>query len=328
MSTRQQVCVVTGGGGGIGAAVAEELGRNGWFVVTVDPLVTLDGTETLPAPEETTAGRIVAAGGSAQASAASVTDGPALHDLFRRLVDEHGRLDAVVNVAGITRQSYFARGSEEDWLALLSVHLGGYLNVLDAALPLMASAGHGHILGVTSGSGWRAADAGGYSSAKRAVAALTWQLGRQAPPGVTVNAMSPIANTRMVAAALERARKAGRAGGGGGLSLGSIPGPENLGPLGAHLVSDDFGWCSGQVLFAGGSEVAVVDRPRLLEVVRTDDVASLEGVLQSVIPRAFAKSEAAQVDRRRSQPPLRTDLRRAGPRRCRNRPGHVVCSRQ
>ncbi len=285
---------MTGGGGGIGAAVAEELGRNGWFVVTLDPLVTLDGTETLPAPEETTAGRIVAAGGSAQASAASVTDGPALHDLFRRLVDEHGRLDAVVNVAGITRQSYFARGSEEDWLALLSVHLGGYLNVLDAALPLMASAGHGHILGVTSGSGWRAADAGGYSSAKRAVAALTWQLGRQVPPGVTVNAMSPIANTRMVAAALERARKAGRAGGGGGLSLGSIPGPENLGPLGAHLVSDDFGWCSGQVLFAGGSEVAVVDRPRLLEVVRTDDVASLEGVLQSVIPRAFAKSEAAQ----------------------------------
>ena len=67
VSTRQQVCVVTGGGGGIGAAVADELGRNGWFVVTVDPLVTLDGTETLPATEETTAGRIVAAGGSARA---------------------------------------------------------------------------------------------------------------------------------------------------------------------------------------------------------------------------------------------------------------------
>ena len=286
---------MTGGGGGIGAAIAEELGRNGWFVVTVDPLVTLDGTETLPAPEETTAGRIVAAGGSARASSASVTDGEALHDLFGELVDEHGGLDAVVNVAGITRQSYFARGTEEDWLALLSVHLGGYLNVLDAALPLMAAAGHGRILGVTSGSGWRAADAGGYSSAKRAVAALTWQIGRQAPPGVTINAMSPIANTRMVAAALERARKAGRAGGGGGLSLGSIPGPENLGPLGAHLVSDGFGWCSGQVLFAGGSEVAVVDRPRLLEVVRTDDVASLEGVLQSVIPRSFVKAEAAQA---------------------------------
>jgi NAD(P)-dependent dehydrogenase (short-subunit alcohol dehydrogenase family) len=302
VSARQQVCVVTGGGGGIGAAIDEELGRQGWFVVTVDPLVTLDGTETLPAPEETTAGRIVAAGGSARASSASVTDGAALHDLFNELAHEHKGLDAVVNVAGITRQSYFAQGTEEDWLALLNVHLGGYLNVLEAALPLMVAAGHGHIVGVTSGSGWRAADAGGYSSAKRAVAALTWQLGRQTPPGVTVNAMSPIANTRMVAAALERARAAGRAGGGGGLSLDSIPGPENLGPLGAHLVSDDFGWCSGQVLFAGGSEVGVVDRPRLLEVVRTDGVASLDGVLQAVIPRAFVRAEAAQASDGGSNP--------------------------
>jgi len=302
VSTHQQVCVVTGGGGGIGAAIAEELGRHGWFVVTVDPLVTLDGMQTLPEPEQTTAGRIVAGGGSAQASSASVTDGDALRDLFRQLVHEHGSLDAVVNVAGITRQSYFAQGTEEDWLALLEVHLGGYLNVLEAALPLMAAAGHGHILGVTSGSGWRAADAGGYSSAKRAVAALTWQLGLQTPPGVTVNAMSPIANTRMVAAALERARAAGRAGGGGGLSLSAIPGPENLGPLGAHLVGNGFGWCSGQVLFAGGSEVAVVDRPRLLEVVRTGEVASLGGVLQAVIPRAFASAEAAQATEGGSNP--------------------------
>ncbi len=90
----------------------------------------------------------------------SVTDAEAVSDLFGELADEHGGLDAVINVAGITRQTYFGRGTEEDWLAVLSVHLGGYLNVLDAALPLMAAAGHGHVLGVTSGSGWRAADAG------------------------------------------------------------------------------------------------------------------------------------------------------------------------
>jgi len=138
VSERQRVAVVTGGGGGIGAAIAEELGRGGWFVVTVDPLVTLDGSERLPEPEETTAGRIVAAGGSARASSVSVTDGEAVGGLFQELVDEHGGLDAVVNVAGITRHSSFAEGTEEDWLALLSVHLGGYLNVLDAALPVMA----------------------------------------------------------------------------------------------------------------------------------------------------------------------------------------------
>jgi NAD(P)-dependent dehydrogenase (short-subunit alcohol dehydrogenase family) len=295
VSARQRVAVVTGGGGGIGGAIAEDLGRSGWFVVTVDPLVTLEGTDELPEPESTTAGRIVAAGGSAQASSVSVTDGPALRALFEELAEEHGGLDAVVNVAGITRQSYVASGTEEDFEALLAVHLGGYLNVLEAALPLMAAAGHGRIVGVTSGSGWRAADAGGYSAAKRAVAALTWELGRQAPAGVTVNALSPIANTRMVAAALERARAAGRAGGGGGLSLDSMPGPEQLGPLGAHLVADDMGWCTGQVVFASGPETAIVDRPRLMEVVRTSDVTSIGAVLSAFIPRAMVKAEGQQA---------------------------------
>ena len=236
MSDRQRVVVVTGGGGGIGAAIAESLGRTGAFVVTVDPLVSVDGSERLPQPEETTAGRIVAAGGAARASAVSVTDEPGVRRLFQELADEFGGLDAVVNVAGISRPTSFTSGSDDDWLGVLSVHLDGYRNVLGAALPLMAAAGRGHILGVTSGSGWRPADAGAYGCAKRAVASLTWQLGRHAPAGVVVNAISPIAATRMVAAALGRAQQTSGAAT-GGLSLGSMPAPEHLGPLGAHLVA-------------------------------------------------------------------------------------------
>jgi NAD(P)-dependent dehydrogenase (short-subunit alcohol dehydrogenase family) len=171
--TRQRVVAVTGGGGGIGAAIAEELARQGAFVVTMDPLVTLDGTEQLPTPEETTAGRIVAAGGSARASSVSVTDRDAIRGLFAELLDELGGLDAVINVAGITRPTSFARGAEEDWRSVLEVHLDGYLNILAGALPIMAAAGHGRILGVTSGSGWRPADTGAYGCAKRAVASLT-----------------------------------------------------------------------------------------------------------------------------------------------------------
>ncbi len=296
MNTRQRVGVVTGGGGGIGAAIAEEMGRSGWLVVTVDPLVTLDGTDRVPAPEETTADRIVAAGGSAMASAVSVTDRAALDALFADLTREHGPLDVVVNVAGITRQTGFAHGSADDWRAVLEVHLGGFLNILGAALPHMVTQGQGSILGVTSGSGWRAANAGAYSCAKRAIASLVWQLGRQTPSNVTVNAISPIAATRMVAAAAERARKAGTGGGSGGLSLfDSMPQPADLAPLGTRLVGDAFRWCSGRVIFAGGSEVAVVDEPRLLEVVRLDGAAPISQVLEATVPRALVPAEAHQA---------------------------------
>ena len=74
-----------------------------------------------------------------------------------------------------------------------------------------------------------------------------------------------------------------------------MPGPEDLGPLGAYLVGEGFGWCTGRVLFAGGSEVAVVDEPRLLEVVRSDEAVSLARVLETVVPRAFAKAETSQM---------------------------------
>ncbi|MHB8465981.1 MAG: SDR family oxidoreductase, partial [Acidimicrobiales bacterium] len=194
--------------------------------------------------------------------------------------------------------------TEEDWARVLSVHLDGYLNVLGAALPIMSAAGHGRIVGVTSGSGWRPADAGGYSCAKRAVAALTWQLGPTLPAGVIVNAMSPIAVTRMVTAAIARAggATAGGTGASGGLSLGSMPQPEDIGPLGAHLVGDDFAACNGEVIFAGGSEVAIVERPRLLEVVRTDGVESFALVLEAVVPGALAPAEAKQASGGGSNP--------------------------
>ena len=294
MNERQRVVVVTGGGGGIGAAIAESIGSTGAFVITVDPLVSVDGSEQLPRPEQTTADRIIAAGGAARTSAVSVTDEPAVRRLFHGLVDEFGGLDAVVNVAGISRPTGFGKGSDKDWLGVLSVHLDGYRNVLSAALPIMAAAGRGHILGVTSGAGWRSADAGAYGCAKRAVASLTWQLGRHAPAGVVINAISPIAATRMVAAAL----------GGtlptsgpvtGGLSLGSMPAPAHLGPLGAHLVSEAFTSCQGVVLFAGGSEVAVIGQPRLLEVMRSDGVPGLAHFIEAATNIALSPAQARQV---------------------------------
>ena len=275
----QPVAVVTGGGAGIGAAVASELRRRGAYVVTVDPMVTLDGSSRLDEAAPASGDRAVAA---------SVTDRDAVEALFAEL----DRVDAVVNVAGISRPSGFASGEDVDWRSVLEVHLDGYVNVLSAALPLMAAAGRGRIVGVTSGAGWRPADAGAYSCAKRAVASLTWQLGRVAPAGVTVNAISPLAVTRMVTAALERAGgSTGPTAASGGLSFGSMQGPEALAPLTAHLALDDLGWCTGQIAFTSGPEIAVVSPPRLLEAVRTEGLGSLDDFLtRSLVPAEASQS--------------------------------------
>jgi NAD(P)-dependent dehydrogenase (short-subunit alcohol dehydrogenase family) len=311
----RRVSVVTGGGRGIGAAIAGELARGGDFVVTVDPLVMLDGrTDPDATLEPTTADRIVAGGGAARAVASSVTDLDALRDLFGALVDEFGAVHTVVNVAGITRPTGFASGSESDWRGVLSVHLAGYFNVLRAALPHMAEAGSGRILGITSGAGWRQTDAGAYSCAKRAVASLTWQLGRIAPPGVTINALSPIAMTRMVEAAMARNRPVGRSSGGdrtagastaagrpgggpaaGGLKLGSgMPPPEEVAPLAAYLLGEDSSWCSGQVLFAAGSELAVIGPPRLLEVIHCEPAGAAR-VLDEAGAAALVPAHEGQI---------------------------------
>ena len=104
----RRVAVVTGGAVGIGAAIAEELGRQGVFVVTVDPGVTSTARPASGGAETTTAQRIVDAGGQARASNTSVTDEDAVRALFAELVEEFGALDAVVNVAGISRPTGFA----------------------------------------------------------------------------------------------------------------------------------------------------------------------------------------------------------------------------
>jgi NAD(P)-dependent dehydrogenase (short-subunit alcohol dehydrogenase family) len=288
---RNRVAVVTGGGGGIGTETALELARQGATVVAMDPGWSVYGE---PLGEETaaeTARRVKELGGTATASTVSVTDGDAVRSLFAEVAERFGSLDVVVNTAGIVRVPVLGDATEEDWAAVLDVHLGGYLNVLSTALPMMGDAGYGRIVGFTSGVGLARTSAQGpaYGSAKRAVASLTWQLGPLTPPGVTVNALSPIAATRMV-------RESMLAGGADpkGLDLSAMPQAVNMAPAAALLASEAFGWCRGQVVFSAGSELSLIAPPRLLEAAGTAGQADFGTALSTLVPVVFGPAEAQQ----------------------------------
>jgi NAD(P)-dependent dehydrogenase (short-subunit alcohol dehydrogenase family) len=291
-----RVAVVTGGGGGIGAEVAVELGRQGAAVVVVDPGVGVEGEPLDEPTAEAAAARVAALGVPVRSSTASVTDRHALARLFDEVEAEFGHLDIVVNPAGIIRTSRGSQATEDDWWSVLDVHLNGYLNVLAEALPRLA-AGGGRVVGFTSGVGLARTPGpvAAYGCAKRAVAALTWQLGRITGPGVAVNALSPIAATRMVRQAI---------GGPGvrGLDLSAMPQPEHMAPAAAYLAGDRLAALSGRVVFSAGPELSVIGPPRLLEVVRTDGPGDFATALDTLVPVVLAPAEATQVTSGGSNP--------------------------
>jgi NAD(P)-dependent dehydrogenase (short-subunit alcohol dehydrogenase family) len=286
-----RVAVVTGGGGGIGSAISLELARRGARIVVMDPGVGVEGDPLEEPTAAETTERITAQGLLGEWSAVSVTDRDELRALFEQVRDRHGSLDIVVNTAGIVRSRKLPDTVEDDWSSVLGVHYDGYLNVLSTALPLMIEAGYGRVVGVTSGVGLArtAGDALVYGAAKRAVAALTWQLGPLLPAGISLNALSPIAATRMVRSSLVVGGANPR-----GLDLSAMPQPDDMAPAAAYLASEQVEWCRGQVIFSAGSEISVIAPPRLIEAVRTSEVSDIDRVLGTVMPVVLSPGEAQQ----------------------------------
>jgi NAD(P)-dependent dehydrogenase (short-subunit alcohol dehydrogenase family) len=313
---RRPVSVVIGGGSGIGSACARRLGRRGDLVVVVDPGVGVQGEDLHEPTAAQTAAAIREEGGDAVHHTVSVTDRAAIEALFGQLRDEHGSIEAIVNTAGILRYPPLPETDEGDWTAVLDVHFNGYLNVLSAALPDMIRSGRGRVVGFTSGVGLARTSAGAiaYGVAKRAVAALTWQLGSHLPAGVTVNALSPIAATRMVRGTLV-------AGGASpaGLDLAAMPQAEDMAPAADWLTSDRTGWLSGQVVFSAGSELSLIEPPRLVEAVRTENVLDFGAALDALVPVLLAPAEQVQQTGGGSNPRLHdvfrdpTTFTRSGP---------------
>jgi NAD(P)-dependent dehydrogenase (short-subunit alcohol dehydrogenase family) len=318
---RARVAVVVGGGSGIGAEAALQLARRGAIVVVVDPGAGVYGEPLGEPTAELIAKRITAAGGQARSSTISVTDGDALGTLFGEVVRDFGALDIVLNTAGILRHANLREASEDDWRSMLDIHLNGYLNVLSAALPIMIDAGYGRIVAFTSGAGLARTSPNGpaYGSAKRAVASLTWQVGHRLPEGITVNALSPIAASRMVRAALEQSTESR-----GGLDLTAMPQPHDMAPAAEYLSSESFGWCTGQVLFSAGTELSVIGPPRLIEAVQTSEVADFTEALGTLIPALLGPVEAGQSTTGGSNPRIGTVFDQPAPMTMPDGGGHVV----
>src|SRR5437764_7075299 len=203
-----RVVIVTGAGRGIGRAHALEFARQGARVVVNDIGAELDGTGGSVSPAAEVAEAITSAGGDAVINGDDVADWDGAHRLVSTAIETFGGLDAVVNNAGFVRDRMFANAGEDEWDAVVRVHLKGHFCVARHAAAYWrdrAKAGatvDARIINTSSGAGLMGSvGQAAYSAAKGGIAALTLvqaaELGRY---GVTVNAIAPSARTRMTEA--------------------------------------------------------------------------------------------------------------------------------
>jgi NAD(P)-dependent dehydrogenase (short-subunit alcohol dehydrogenase family) len=202
-----KVAIVTGGGRGLGRAHCLALAAHGAAVVVNDPGAGLHGESTDQTPAEAVAAEITAAGGRAVADHSSVTDWQATEKLVGLAVAEFGSLDVVVNNAGILRDKMLFSMTEDDFDAVIAVHLKGTFAMTKHACAhwreqaKKGTGRGGRIVNTTSGTGlFGTAGQANYGAAKAGIVSLTTITALEmARYRVTANAISPIAHTRMTA---------------------------------------------------------------------------------------------------------------------------------
>jgi NAD(P)-dependent dehydrogenase (short-subunit alcohol dehydrogenase family) len=255
-----RVAVVTGAGRGIGRSVAMLLAREGASVLVNDLGVALDGSGTDGGPAQQVADEIGAAGGKAIASGADICDHAAAEHIIRTAIEEFGRLDVLVNVAGILRDRMVFNMTEQEWDDVIRVHLKGTFNTTKFASAhwrsLRDEQAANRIINFTSVSGLHGAPGQpNYAAAKMGIVGLTYSAAHSlAKYGVTVNAISPGAATRMtesVPAGRRRSRTASA----------DERSPDNVAPIVAYLASEQSGWITGRIVHTSGYEVALYSNP-------------------------------------------------------------------
>jgi NAD(P)-dependent dehydrogenase (short-subunit alcohol dehydrogenase family) len=274
-----RVAIVTGAGRGIGRSVARLLASQGAAVVVADLGVAMDGSGRDTGPAAEVVEEITAAGGKAIASGADISDFAAAEGLIAAAIEQFGRLDVLVNVAGILRDRMVFNMTEQEWDDVIRVHLKGTFNTTRFASAYWRSlrdeTAQNRIINFTSVSGLHGAPGQpNYAAAKMGIVGLTYSSANAlARYGVTVNAISPGAATRMtesIPVERQRSRSASH----------DERSPDNIAPIVAYLASEQSGWITGRVIHSMGYEVSLYSNPE--PVVRiigtepwdTDDLAA------------------------------------------------------
>jgi NAD(P)-dependent dehydrogenase (short-subunit alcohol dehydrogenase family) len=281
-----KVAVVTGGGTGIGRAVSLDLAAAGAKVVVNDYGVSVDGRDPSSEPANEVVGKIRAKGGQAVASPESVATmagGRAVVDLALK---EFGDLHIVVCCAGILRERMIFNMSEEEWDAVIAVHLKGHFTVMQPATRHMREKKAGSIITFTSTAGLEGSPGQpNYSAAKEGIVGLTRSTAlAMARYGVRCNAISPTADTRMTQ------RLPGERRG-----LATATPPEAIGPVATFLASDKAAHITGQIIGVRGTEVTVYSHQAPLRTATSVEAWTPER-LADVWDRALGQDRLRRFD--------------------------------
>ncbi|MGQ4556029.1 SDR family oxidoreductase [Halobellus sp. GM3] len=294
------VCVVAGGGNGLGEAAAHELAAHGARVVVNDLGAAVDGTGSDPAVAERVAREIREGGGEATAHHGDVSDFAYAAELIADTVAEHGRVDFVCNFAGILRDGISYKLSAEDWRAVVETNLTGQFAPLRAAAKHWREAsedaegddGGGFerqrsYLAVSAGAARGGLGQANYAAAKAGVLGMVRSVSTElARSNVRVNALVPNGYTRMTETVPEEHRPYTRE---------EMP-PERVAPLVAYAASEAAEDVTGCTLYAGGDRVGVFSDPATEVVGVNPDGWSLESLTEH-----FREDVAADVDLSRTE---------------------------
>jgi NAD(P)-dependent dehydrogenase (short-subunit alcohol dehydrogenase family) len=262
-----RVAIVTGAARGIGRGVALMLAEEGAKVVVADFGGALDGTGGDQGPADDVVNEIAKAGGTAIASYGDVSKYADCQVTVDRALAEFGRVDILCHVAGILRDRMVFNMTEEEWDAVLSVHLRGAFNSVRTAVEPMMRQRYGRVLLFSSGSGLGSPGQANYSAAKEGMVGFSRALSRELGPyGIAVNAIYPGGQTRMSASVpTNRDQLRMRAGMTPATTSRTVPymmeqdrlagsprDPDNNAPPVAWLCTEAGGAISGQVIGTAG----------------------------------------------------------------------------